>query len=579
MFYQDGCGRRVLVITNRPDLELYLHGDNISYTRYRLITMDNSADILHIYCRVSTDTQTRGHSMQAQRKLGVECAGRLGLQYEVHEEPGASGAHDDVGNRPILGRLLELCDEGQVKHIFVTELDRLTRSPILQHKIKRIFVDNGCLIHTTSTVIDLNDEEAEFSTDLTALLSRRENTIRAKRSKRGLKEAALKGKWIGVILPYGYRKTTSGILEPDQEEQNAYMEMVNLCLAGHGTNSIAHILNGRGIPTRCKKVLSRGTKVVNKYTRQVRQVSNSEFVWKPGTVYCILTNPLYKGQRRYKGELIPFPPLVDESKWSMVQVQLKKNKHFGLNNAAKHFYLLKGLLRCQCGCNLYGRIKPKDGENYYMCSSKRTHSCGLRSVNIDRLDTLVWDAVMNNKGQRACLEAAIKESQGLHELRSLREDVAQAEKALAKFDKRKDQLVFLFMSKRIDSAKFDEIAVNLQREKEEAASLISNLRGRLELLECRAALLNSNKVDELRAGGFKMTREEKRNYLQKIIKNIVVSWCQNLDAHYVEIYYHSDMTTPPDRRTMNSRRRNPQPLNKYEPEPMQQQLLVTEQAR
>ena len=58
-------------------------------------------------------------SLEAQRSKGIEKAKELGMDYELFEEAG--NGHSE------LNRLLELCDAGTVKYIFISEYDQLTR--------------------------------------------------------------------------------------------------------------------------------------------------------------------------------------------------------------------------------------------------------------------------------------------------------------------------------------------------------------------------------------------------------------------------------------------------------------------
>lgn len=494
---------------------------------------------LIIYCRVSTDIQVEhGHSLMAQEKAGIQKAKNLGMKYEIHVEKGKSAAHDNIDNRPILKAILDRCDEGLVSHIFVTELDRLTRSPVVMYYIKKILVDNSILLHTTSQTINLQDEEQEFFSDLTALLSRRENTIKSKRSKRGLLEAVKKGVWIGIISPFAYKRNEHSILEVDEEEAKVYKLMVQLCLEGNGTNTIAHKLNALEIQTRCKKVLPNGTKVKNKYTGAIRAVKNNEFIWRAGTIYCILTNPIYYGARRYKGQTISSPAIIDVETWSRVQVQLKQNKNSSENHSKKHFYLLKGMLRCGCGANLYGRIKTD--ERTYMCSSKRYRSCGLRSVNLDKLNNLVWEIVTDNEFQLECLKEEIKSTDVVTKKTLNEKKLHQLEKQILAIDKRKQNLIVLFERSKITIEEFDERNSSLQIEKNELLNELKSIQNELFVLKHQVELLDKNSSDlNVKNTVNTWSDSDKRQFLKRKVKNIQIFWNKNLHEHFVKITFEA----------------------------------------
>jgi site-specific DNA recombinase len=60
---------------------------------------------------------------------------------------------------------------------------------------------------------------------------------------------------------------------------------------------------------------------------------------------------------------------------------------------------LRGLCVCgRCGRNFVGRTRPDKKDHYYYCSSKigDLEKCGIRSLNIDYLDELIWHKVINS---------------------------------------------------------------------------------------------------------------------------------------------------------------------------------------
>ena len=493
--------------------------------------------VLEIYCRVSTDAQVeKGHSLGAQKKLGIAKAESLGMNYKIHEEKGKSAAHDDIENRPILQSLLDSCDEGIVTDIFVTELDRLTRSPIAMFYIKKVLIDNKVLLHTTNQTIDLTNTEDEFVSDLTALLSRRENTLRSKRSKRGMLEAVKKGKWIGVILPFGYRKDENGYLAVDPDEQITYNKIVEMSLAGNGTNTIAHYLNELGVPTRCKKVLPNGTKVRNKFTKEIRQVHNDEFIWRPGTIYTILTNTIYTGKRKYKNEIISSPRMIDDDTWEKVMNNLPKNRHFNVNRNKNHFYLLRGLLRCKrCGANLFGRIKTD--ERTYMCSSKRAKSCGLRSPNLDKLELLVWQMVANSEYHLEKIRCDLQNGMHNEKIREFNIQIDQNKKALIGLEQRAKNLIMLYETERITLDKFDERKAELDTE---TKAIKANNNALFKSMSSLNAAEESIKqltagVSQLSSRMNSLTQEERKEILNALVQNITVDWKEISRTHIIEI--------------------------------------------
>ena len=501
----------------------------------------SSRKVLHIYTRVSSDVQLQGYSLQAQELAGIEKAKQLGFDYKVHVDGGKSAKSEDFSNRPALTELLKLVDAGEVSDIFVTETDRLTRSPELHFKLKVKFTRHSIIIHTQSGPIDYTDYDSEFMADIKALMSKRENSLKSARSIRGMKEAVKKGKWIGKILPYGYTKDNNGIMIVDQEESEVYKMMVNWFLSGDGSTTIVKKLNALNIPTRGKKVLLNGTHVINRYTKTRRHVTNAEFLWRDGTVQCILKNPIYCGRRRYKGEIINSPSIIDDPTWERVQTQFKLNRRYSRNHMTQHHYMLKGLIRCGvCGCNFYGRMKSN--EKTYMCSSKRTHSCGIRSVNIHRLDSVVWDRVINSGEYTQQLKIDWSERGSETVIKATEKDIETIQSELRLLDLRANKLVELYELGRLTLDEYDKRHSEIKKEND-------NLNTQFRSLEHKRVALENVKseTDKMLTGLMglwkirkqlnELSVDEKRLLLIRLGVNIIINWDATSRCHTVDITF------------------------------------------
>ena len=187
-----------------------------------------------IYIRVSSAGQAiKGHSLEAQEKAGISICKQKNLNPIVFREAGRSANKDNLDNRPVLQRILDLADNDEIQYCFVTELDRLSRNPITLEYIKKVFRDNNVKVITISGEFDFRDDENEFMADLLGLLAKRENRVRVKRSKRAIKEGMLKGNWClgGDTVAFGYhRHEKKLIIYPD--ESRFYKMMVDWSLEG-----------------------------------------------------------------------------------------------------------------------------------------------------------------------------------------------------------------------------------------------------------------------------------------------------------------------------------------------------------
>lgn len=353
---------------------------------------------LGIYARQSREKETSG-SIEDQIQEGIKQAQQLGINHEIYVDKGESAAPETLENRPQFIQLLKDIEKGKITSIFVYDESRLTRNQTTKVHIKKILLDNDIKIYTKiEGIIDLKDSDNEFISDLRTLMAQKFVKDSSKKIKGVLRNRVSEGKAHGGILkPYGYKADADKLLIIDEEEAKVVQEIYHLSLQGLGTGRIAKLLNLKNVPTKGQKLLKNGIKVKNKYTQEIKHITNDKITWAGNTVLSILKNSIYKGERLHKGEIFSAPAIIDNNTWAKVQLKLQENR----NNTgpAKFKYLLKGLCTCgRCGNNFVGRTRENRKDHYYYCSSKiqKKNNCGIRSINIDYLDEVIWYAVSNS---------------------------------------------------------------------------------------------------------------------------------------------------------------------------------------
>lgn len=357
---------------------------------------NNENKKLAIYARQSREKLTNG-SIDDQIIKGKSKADELGKKYELYVDKGISAAADDFENRPEFKRLLEDIKSGIIDSVFVIDVSRLTRNPITEAVMKQIFKEHKILVYSNiEGKIDFEDTNGEFLSGLLALLNRKHVQDTRIKIKGVLRNRAVAGKAHGGPLkPYGYAADENKNLVIDEEEAVIIREIFQYSYLGYGVGKIANILNDMGILTKGRKILKKGINVKNKYTGEMHLIPNHELKWKGNTILSILKNSLYKGERIHKGEIVQAPVIIDADLWSEVQKKLmtKRNKQ-GL---IKHKYLLKGICICgRCGSNFVGRSRISKRDHYYYCASKiNKKECGIRSLNIDYLEEIIWYMLSN----------------------------------------------------------------------------------------------------------------------------------------------------------------------------------------
>lgn len=374
-----------------------------------------------IYVRVSTKEQVDKYSLPAQKKMGVNYYKQQNsrIQTIIYEDAGISG--ETIADRPAMMKILSDAKERKFDEVFVVELERLSRSEDLFDwlKIKKIFRENKIKIATPTQKYDMEDAEDDFVTDLLGILSKREKKKTLQRQKRGKEEMVKQGRFPGGQVPYGYTieygsKTGKGELLIDKTESEVVKKIFQLCVyKNYSSRKIAEELTKQGIPTK--------REIAKKKNAKRNPLIKS---WYSGTIYSILTNPVFCGQfaynkkrgaeqeRRAREDWIfgKSPAIISEKMFKIAQERLSRRKIMSRRNK-KYNYLLTGLLHCKlCGRRFEGRTfkyrhrwKSKDKfmneprYPYYVCYGRSIKesgiNCQMPSRKVPLIDNFVWDKI------------------------------------------------------------------------------------------------------------------------------------------------------------------------------------------
>ena len=143
-------------------------------------------ETLHIYTRVSTKIQDEdGTSLDTQEDLGIKKSKELGMKSKIWNEGGKSSHNEDLTNRPKIVELLSAIENGDVKHLWVFNNDRLSRNEDTQFVIKSAIRKNDCILYTKDGTFDLNNPTDKLFKSLLDSVAEYENALRADRSRLG----------------------------------------------------------------------------------------------------------------------------------------------------------------------------------------------------------------------------------------------------------------------------------------------------------------------------------------------------------------------------------------------------------
>jgi DNA invertase Pin-like site-specific DNA recombinase len=202
------------------------------------------------YCRVSREEQARdGVSLDAQRARIRAYAEAKEIQLtEIVSDEGFSGKDlRRAGLKDLLGR----CQRGEVGHVIVWKLDRLTRrTRHLLTLVEDLFLAKGIELHSVSESLDTSTPHGRFVLTLFGGLAQMERELIGERTRGALAYKREQGQPTSHP-PLGFRpngKRHRMIPVPDE------LETVRLILddwrRGRSYRVIAERLNVHGVPTK-----------------------------------------------------------------------------------------------------------------------------------------------------------------------------------------------------------------------------------------------------------------------------------------------------------------------------------------
>lgn len=186
-----------------------------------------------LYCRVSTDIQMEGYSIDAQKDfLKSYCKMHEIDNYEFYIDGGYSGSNI---NRPDMQRLIEDVEDHKIDIVVVFKLDRLSRSQKdTLYLIEEVFNPNDCGFVSIKENFDTNTPFGKAMVGILSVFAQLERETILERTRIGRKKRAEEGLWYGTgNLPFAYDyDEKKGILVPNKEKVEIVNKMVELYLQG-----------------------------------------------------------------------------------------------------------------------------------------------------------------------------------------------------------------------------------------------------------------------------------------------------------------------------------------------------------
>lgn len=360
----------------------------------------NNEDVA-CYVRVSSSTQASEdkYSIPEQKDILNSICTKNNWNPVFFEDIGVSGG--TIRLRPQFKKMLKACSDSIFEKVLVTDQDRLTRNVGDLQYIKDIFIKNKINLVVNGNILDFNDEDDDFISDVHGIFSKRERRIIARRTATGKYQKAKQGKipTAGYNIPYGYKRDDQSRIVIDEEEARVVRMIFNwIANKGLSCYKIAEKLNTLGIPTRSKS-----------YGKIIRSRINNKIYkakWTRSSVNHIVRKELYyQDKYKYTSKYYEEPvfidkePIISKKLFEKARNQSTKNKSFH-GRKATALYILRGKMRCmKCGRAYVGSRwhSSKSGKTryYYRDLGKSNkireyeEKCTSASIKKDLIENIV----------------------------------------------------------------------------------------------------------------------------------------------------------------------------------------------
>ena len=311
----------------------------------------NATSKYFLYARKSTDVEDKqALSIDAQINELREFAERerLGVVAELIEKQSAK-----TPGRPIFNAMLERIEAGEADGILAWHPDRLARNSVDGGRI--IYLLDTGMIKTLKfpTVRFESDPQGKFMLNMMFGQSKYYVDSLSENTKRGLREKVRRGEYPGPA-PIGYindYRTKRVIV--DRERAPIVKEAFERYATGGETQETLRVFFGEH----------------NIHSRTGKLLGNE-------TISSLLSNPMFYGHFRYRGEVHEgkHEPIITKKLFDNVQAVAKERWRYSPKEEKMRVpKAFMGLLRCStCGCAITAEIQK--GHTYYRCT-KRNKTC------------------------------------------------------------------------------------------------------------------------------------------------------------------------------------------------------------
>ena len=505
----------------------------------RITDRKTEANRAAIYARVSDKSQ------DGEDKTSI--AEQTGDMEAYCESKGLTitARYQEVGRgwskkRPEFQRMLADARRGRFDTIVCWKSDRLSRGMYPAAALMEVVEAHQIRLEAVLDAIDMK------TFGLMAAIGKIELDNFRERSTMGKRGTAKQGRVPTGGVPYGYRIGDDGRFEVVEEQAEVVRRIFRMYVDEKlGSYSIAIRLTDEGVPTQTGKMLWLQSRV-----HHILKNATYTGTWVYGKYRHVSTEDGMKVYDQPKDTWIeiPVPQIIDDETWKRAQ-KLKKQRGTKAKRNTKVVYLLQHLLKCgECGRNFHARASwtttsVRNGKKYqyelstprryYMCNGMQSMRLRCRErpfIRAEQLEEPIWSEVKRVLQNPDLIVAGIATLDS-QEGGGMEEEIAQAERDLRSIQMEEDRAIRLFVSGKITEAQLDLQRRFITERLESARAKLDDYRAREASGAEKRRLMEEVLAwaREFGQGLDEVTPEERHDYLQMLVEEVVIDRDNNVD--------------------------------------------------
>ena len=381
-----------------------------------------------IYTRVSTAEQAN-HGFSLARQEADCKTFASNNNYEILKTFVEQGESAKTTDRTELKNLMEYCtlNRKNINALIVWKIDRLSRNMEDYYFLNNFFNRLGIEI-LSSTEINDNSAVGKLTRNMLGAFAQFENDQKTERTKAGMLQALLEGKWLWKA-PFGY-KMINGDLIIDPETAPIVKQIYELFATG-----------------------------LYKQSQIIELLKRENIHIKSGQIFCILRNCLYCGliycpSLYHSSVRGAFEPIISEKLYNKVQLMLNNTDSIvtSYSRNSEEFPLRRFINCPNCGSPLTASKSTGSKHKkyaYYHCYNDECHT----QVRIpkDKLESLFIEYISELKPRQECITEFKKNVKISYKnaMKNTRLKLARLNNELKSIEDKRNKLLDLYLEGKI----------------------------------------------------------------------------------------------------------------------------------